>query len=165
MHEWKFMQHLEICLLTDLPTTGGYFSFHLTFKIIVFLSGSYRHKMEYNCCRVSISVRGKCRKGFIHACLYGSSCWILRRTTGETFLTFQSFNLCVLPVAAKKWNTAAIKILLLFEPSVICYLVWSRKASQRDFNESDGWACMILQQSRGKGFLLHLIAFRSYIQG
>ena len=50
------MQRLEICLLTDLPTTGGYFSFHLTFKIIVFLSGSYCHKMDYNCCRVSISV-------------------------------------------------------------------------------------------------------------
>ena len=52
------MHHLEICLLTDLPTTGAYFSFQLTFKIIVFLSGSYRHKMEYNCCRVSISVFG-----------------------------------------------------------------------------------------------------------
>ena len=38
------MHHLEICLLTDLPTTGAYFSFQLTFKIIVFLSGSYRHK-------------------------------------------------------------------------------------------------------------------------
>ena len=33
--------------LADLP-------FQLTFKIIVFLS--YRRKMEYNCCRVSISV-------------------------------------------------------------------------------------------------------------
>ena len=52
------MQHLEICLLTDLPTTRIYFSFQLTFKIIVFLSGSYRHKMEYNCCRVPISVFG-----------------------------------------------------------------------------------------------------------
>ena len=50
------MQHLEICLLTDLPTTGGYFSFHLTFRIIVLLSGSYRHKIEYKCCQVSISV-------------------------------------------------------------------------------------------------------------
>ena len=38
------MKHLEICLLTDLPTTGAYFSSQLTFKIIVFLSGSYRHK-------------------------------------------------------------------------------------------------------------------------
>ena len=38
------MQQLEICLLTDLPTTGACFSFQLTFKIIVFLSGSYRHK-------------------------------------------------------------------------------------------------------------------------
>ena len=52
------MQHLEICLLTDLPTTGAYFSFQLTFEIIVFLSGSYHHKMEYNCCRVSIFVLG-----------------------------------------------------------------------------------------------------------
>ena len=41
---YKLMKHLEICLLTDLPTTGAYFSFQLTFKIIVFLSGSYRHK-------------------------------------------------------------------------------------------------------------------------
>ena len=60
------MQYLENCLLTDLPITGAYFSFQLTFKIIVLLSGSYRHKMEYNCCRVSISGfgfrRGKCRK-------------------------------------------------------------------------------------------------------
>ena len=55
---YKRMQHLEICLLTDLPTTGAYFSFQLTFKIIVFLSGSYCHKMDYNCCRVSISVFG-----------------------------------------------------------------------------------------------------------
>ena len=52
------MHHPEICLLTDLPTTGAYFSFQLTFEIIVFLFGSYRHKMEYYCCRVSISVFG-----------------------------------------------------------------------------------------------------------
>ena len=44
IHERKLMHHLEICLLADLPTTGAYFSFQLTFKIIVFLSGSYRHK-------------------------------------------------------------------------------------------------------------------------
>ena len=120
------MQHLEICLLTDLPTTGGYFSFHVTFRIIVFLSGSYRHKMEYYCCRVSISVFWV----FVEdsGYLYDSSCGILRRTTGKIFLTFQSFSLCVLPVAAKKWNTAAIKILLLFEPSVICYLVWVKES-------------------------------------
>ena len=52
------MQHPEICLLKDLPTAGAYFSFHLTFKIIAFLSRCYRHKMEHNCCRVSISVFG-----------------------------------------------------------------------------------------------------------
>ena len=132
------MQHLEICLLTDLPTTGGYFSFHLTFRIIVLLSGSYRHKIEYKCCRVSISVflgfrRGKCRKRFIDGCLYDSSRGILRRTTGKIFLTFQIFSLCALPVAAKKWNTAAIKILPLFEPSVICYLVWVKESFATGF--------------------------------
>ena len=52
------MQHLEICLLADLPIAGVYFSFQLTFEIIVFLSRSYCHKIEYNCCRVSISVFG-----------------------------------------------------------------------------------------------------------
>ena len=48
------MQHLEICLPSDLPTTEAYFSFQLTFKIAVF--SSYQHKMDHNCCRVSYSV-------------------------------------------------------------------------------------------------------------
>ena len=102
------MQRLEICLLTDLPTTGGYFSFQLTFKIIVFLSGSYRHKMEYNCCRVSISVfwvfveesaeRDLSMAAFmiVHAGYYGGL------QEKSSLITFQSFSLCVLPVAAKK---------------------------------------------------------------
>ena len=39
----KLMQHLqvEICLLTDLPTTEDYFSFQLSFKIIVLLYYRY----------------------------------------------------------------------------------------------------------------------------
>ena len=134
------MHHLEICLLTDLPTTGAYFSFQLTFKIIVFLSGSYCHKMDYNCCRVSISVFGfssrKVPQRFIDGCLCDSSCGILRRTTGKIFLTFQSFSFRVLPRAAKKGNTAAIKIPLLFEPVFFIWFgLW--KASQRDFKESE----------------------------
>ena len=47
------MQRLEICLPSDLSTTEAYFSFQLTFTIVV--SFSYHHKMEYNCCQVSIS--------------------------------------------------------------------------------------------------------------
>ena len=91
------MQHLENCLLTDLPITGAYFSFQLTFKIIVLLSGSYRHKMEYNCCLVSISGLGFVEESVaksINGCLCDSSCGM--------FLTFQSFSLRVLPPAANK---------------------------------------------------------------
>ena len=54
------MQHLEICLLTDLPTTGAYFSFQLTFKIIVFLLVwilPSQNGIQLSC-RVSISVFG-----------------------------------------------------------------------------------------------------------
>ena len=78
IHESKLVQHLKICLLTDLPTTGAYFSFQLTFKIIVFLSGSYRHKMEYKCCRVSISVFGFSSRKVFDGCLCDSSCGILQ---------------------------------------------------------------------------------------
>ena len=52
------MHHLEICLLTDLPTTGAYFSFQLTFKIIVFLSGSgsqYKEIKVYG--NISVTLR------------------------------------------------------------------------------------------------------------
>ena len=165
IHEWKLVQHPEICLLKDLATAGAYFSFHLTFKIIVFLSRCYRHKMEYNCCRVSISVFGFSSRKVpqrdlsMAGCLCDSSCGILRRTTGKIFLTFQSFSLRVLPPAANKWNSAAIKILLLFEPVLF---IWfgSRKASLRDFNESESWARRILQQSRGKVFFTSLNRFQ-----
>ena len=54
------MQHLEICLLTDLPTTGAYFSFQLTFKIVVFLLVwilPSQNGIQLSC-RVSISVFG-----------------------------------------------------------------------------------------------------------
>ena len=62
---------------------------------------------------------------------------ILRRTIGEIFLTFQSFSLRVLPPAAKnEIQVLLLKILLLFEPVLfICFGL--RKASQRDFNESE----------------------------
>ena len=100
------MQQLEICLLTDLPTTGAYISFQLTFKITVFLSGSYRHKVEYNSCRVSISVLGirreKCRKEIYRSMAAFEIVHAGQRTTGKIFLTFQSFSLRVLPPAAKK---------------------------------------------------------------
>ena len=66
------MQHLEICLLTDLPTTGGYFSFHLTFRIIV-LSCPDPTVTKWNTTAVEFLFlflgfrRGKCRKRFIEA--------------------------------------------------------------------------------------------------
>ena len=78
------MQHLEICLLTDLPIAGAYFSFQLTFKIIVLLSGSYRHKMEQNCCRVSISVLGfSSRKVPQRDLSMAAFCWFMRYIAAE----------------------------------------------------------------------------------
>ena len=59
------MQLLEVCLPTDLQTTEAYFSFHLSFKMIVFMY--YLHKMKYNCCQVYIFCFSKLN------CLFGFS--------------------------------------------------------------------------------------------
>ena len=83
-----------------------------------------------------VFVEESAAKGFFNGCLCDSSCGILRRTTGKIFLIFQSFSLRVLPPAAKKWNTAAVKSLLLFEPILFIWFC-SRKASERDFKESE----------------------------
>ena len=61
-----------------------------------------------------VFVKESAARRFIDGCLCDSSCGILQQTTGKIFLTFQSFSLRVLPPATKKWNAAAIKILLLF---------------------------------------------------
>ena len=130
----------------------------------MFLSGFYRHKMEYNCWWVSISVFGFSlrklpQRDLSMAAFVIVHAQILRRTIGEIFLTFQRLSLRVLPPAAKKWNTGAIKILLLFEPVLfICFGL--RKASQRDFNESESWTCRILQQSTGKSFFTSFNRFQ-----
>ena len=133
------MQDLEICLPTDLPTTEGYFSFQWSFKIVAFLY--CHHKMKYYSFRVSSSVLifktelfinlvfgwGKCHtNGFIDGCV---SCRLLRWTTGKIFCNnISKFYCSCSSPAATKWNTAAIKILLLF-----VYLVFGlRKATIRD---------------------------------
>ena len=70
-------------------------------------------------------------KGFIDGCgfVHDSSRGILRRITGKIFLTFQSFSLRFPPPAATNWNTAAIKILLLFEAAILFIWFGLTKAS------------------------------------
>ena len=77
-HAWKRMQHLEVCLPTDLQTSNAHFSFHLSFKMIVFMY--CLHKMKYNCGQVSffsvfenwivylVFRRGKCRRESVQKC-------------------------------------------------------------------------------------------------
>ena len=140
IHEWKLMQHLEICLPSGLPTTEAYFSFQLTFKIAV--SSSYHHKMDHNCCRISFSVfqnwiwvwvfvEESVEKGFIDDCVWDSSCRIFLRITENIFQHFTPLNFSYSSTAATKRNTAAIKIILLLEDgSFICFGL--RKTSPRD---------------------------------
>ena len=118
-----------------------------------------------------VFVKESAAKRFTDGCLCNSLCGILRRTAGKIILTFQSFSLRVLPLAAKKWNSAAIKILLLFEPVLF---IWFglRKASERDFNESNSFehACFYSRFDKKFFFFFfffspNLTAFRSYIQG
>ena len=67
----------------------------------------------------------------------------------KNHLTFQTFNYSCFPTATTKWNTAAIKIPLLFETGLfIWFLGWGKR--RQGFNESDCWTGRVLQQSTGK---------------
>ena len=70
IREWKHMQHLEICLPSDLPTTEAYFSFQLTFKFRVLLLPTQNGPQllsnfffSFSKLNLSLGFRGrKCRK-------------------------------------------------------------------------------------------------------
>ena len=149
IHEWKLFQHLISGHLIADRLADSRSKNRLPVRILPSQNGIQLLSSSYVC--FWVFVKESAAKRFIHGCLCDSSCGILRQTTGKIFLTFQSFCLRVLPLAAKKWNTAAIKILLLFEPVLF---IWFRlrKVSQWDFNESKSWACRSLQQSWGKAF-------------
>ena len=166
------MQDLEICLPTDLPTIEGYFSFQWSFKIVAFLY--CHHKMKYYCFRVSFSVLifktelfinlvfgwGKCRtKGFIDGCV---SCKLLQWTTGKIFCNNVSkFYWSCSSTAATKWNTVAIKSLLLF-----VYLVFDlRKATLWDATKVKVEITAFYSREYRKCFWPNLLDFRSCIQG
>ena len=92
------MQHLENCLLTDLPITGAYFSFQLTLKKLS-CSCPDPTETKWNTTAVEFLflVLGFVEESVaksINGCLCDSSCGM--------FLTFQSFSLRVLPPAANK---------------------------------------------------------------
>ena len=70
IREWKLMQHLEICLPSDLPTTEAYFSFQLTFKFRVLILPTQNGPQllsnfffSFSKLNLSLGFRGrKCRK-------------------------------------------------------------------------------------------------------
>ena len=70
IREWKHMQHLEICLPSDLPTTEAYFSFQLTFKFRVLILPTQNGPQllsnfffSFSKLNLSLGFRGrKCRK-------------------------------------------------------------------------------------------------------
>ena len=63
-------------------------------------------------------------KEFIDGCVYDSSCRLyITADYGKNILTFEIFNYSRSSTAATKWNTAAIKILAIFEDGLFIWVL------------------------------------------
>ena len=140
IHEWKLMQHLEICLPSDLPTTEAYFSFQLTFIIpcspptnkkwtttaVEFLFLFFKTEFEFGFSWKKVSKKDSLMTAFVtvHA---GSFCGLRKISSSISHLL--TIRILPLPLQNVR-NTAAIKILLLEDGSFIWFGL--RKTSPRD---------------------------------
>ena len=131
------------------------FQFRLSFEIIVFLY--CRHKQKDTCYEGSFFIfynwivslvfgRGKCRKWWIHR---WEHLWqfMLGSTAVYRKLKIQIFNYSCSSTASTKWNTVAIKVLLLFFKAV--FWVFDTGFNESE-SESESWICWLLQQGTGK---------------
>ena len=160
--EWSFVSvlrlwHLEICLSTDyLPRS--LFSFRLPFKIILFLYCRHKMKNNYSNYQVSFSVFSKLNVDLVFR--WGKSRkrihrWLrlwqfMQAITADykkNLLTFEIFNYSRSSTAATKWNTAAIKILPLFEDGLFIWF-WGEDSTQNSTKVKVEHADFLQQSTR-----------------
>ena len=161
------MQHLKICLPTDLPTTEAYF-FSYFFKI----SCSCTAARKWNPTAVEFLflffktelfiwffVEESVAKGFIDGCVCDSSCKLVRRTTKKNILTLQSISLRTGCSSLSPQN----EILLLFEGLYICIL--GRGKLRHGIQRKWKLNIQAFTAEYRKSSWLHLLAFKRCIQG